>query len=163
MNKGTFVALVSISVLTLDQLTKEWVRRAVPPNDSIELVHGLLSITHARNVGGAFSLFAGADDVIRVPFFLLAGAFAIAVLIYFVYQIPSDQRRLLFAVAGVLGGALGNLTDRVLRGHVTDFAHVYVGSWSWPAFNVADSFITIGVVILIGHSMFSHEGTEQPT
>jgi len=154
--------LVTGSVVVLDQLTKWYVRHALPLYDSIPVIGGLFSITHASNPGGAFSLLAGANDAFRVPFFFVAATIAISVLLYFIHQIPADQKWLLFAVAGVLGGALGNLTDRLAFGHVTDFLLVYWRSYQWPAFNVADSFITIGVVILIGHSLFRPSSSENP-
>lgn len=157
MSKTAFVSLVSGAVIMLDQLTKWYVRQAMPLYGSIPVIDGFFSITHARNPGGAFSLLAGLSHGIRVPFFFLASATAIGVLIYFLRQIPADQRWLLFAVAGVLGGALGNLIDRVAFGQVTDFLLVYWRQYQWPAFNVADSFITIGVTILIGHSVFARD------
>ena len=154
MSKAAFVALVAGNVVVLDQLTKWLVRRELPLHDAIAVVPGLFSIIHATNPGGAFSLFAGAHEWIRLPFFFAASAIAIVVLLYFVRQIPDRQRWLLFAVAGVLGGAVGNLIDRVVFGQVTDFLLVYWRSYYWPAFNVADSFISVGVVILIAHSLF---------
>ena len=157
MSKAPFVALVAGTVLVLDQLTKWYVREEVPLYSSIPIIDGFVSIIHARNPGGAFSLFAGVDDGLRVPFFFIAAAVAITVLIYYLRQIPADQRWLLFAVSGVLGGALGNLTDRIVFGEVTDFVLVYWRHYQWPAFNVADSFISIGVVMLIGHSLFARE------
>ncbi len=155
MSKAAFVSLVTGAVVVLDQLTKWYVRQELPLYESVSVIDGFFSITHARNPGGAFSLLAGASHGFRVPFFFLASATAIVVLIYFLRQIPADQRWLLFAVAGVLGGALGNLIDRIAFGHVTDFLLVYWRQYQWPAFNVADSFITIGVTILIGHSLFA--------
>jgi len=155
MSKAVFVALVTGSVVLLDQLTKWYVRRSVPLYDSIPVIDGFFSITHASNPGGAFSLLSGIGDSFRVPFFLLASTIAVGVLFYYLRQIPTEQRWLLFAVAGVLGGALGNLIDRVAFGEVTDFLLVYWRQYQWPAFNVADSFISIGVVILIGHSAFA--------
>ena len=155
MSKVAFVSLVTGSVVLLDQLTKWYVRHAMPLYDSLPVINGFFSITHARNPGGAFSLLAGASEAVRIPFFLVAAAAAIGVLIYFLRQIPDDQRWLLFGVAAVLGGALGNLIDRIAFGQVTDFLQVYWRQYQWPAFNVADSFISIGVVILIGHSIFS--------
>jgi signal peptidase II len=157
MSKAAFVALVAGGVVVLDQLSKWYVRRAMPLYDSVPIVDGFFSITHARNPGGAFSLFAGASPAVRVPFFFVACTAAIGVLIYFLRQIPANQRWLLFAVAGVLGGALGNLIDRVAYGQVTDFLLVYWRQYQWPAFNVADSFISIGVTILVAHSIFAGE------
>ncbi len=157
MTKSTFIALVTGGVVVVDQVTKWYVRHTMPLYDSIPVIRGCFSITHARNPGGAFSLFAGASETVRVPFFALASAGAIGVLLYFLRQIPADQRWLLFGVAGVLGGALGNLIDRMAFGQVTDFLLVYWRQYQWPAFNVADSFITIGVIILIGHSVFARD------
>jgi signal peptidase II len=157
MSKVSFVACVTGGVIALDQITKWWVRQEVPLYDTVPVIDGFFSIIHARNPGGAFSLFAGVSQQIRVPFFFIAGATAITVLIYYLRQIPSDQRWLLFAIAAVLGGALGNLIDRILLGGVTDFLLVYWRQYQWPAFNVADSSISIGVCILVGHSLFAHE------
>ena len=157
MSKTAFVSLVTGAVVVLDQVTKWYVRQAMPLYESVPVIDGFFSITHARNPGGAFSLLAGVSPGIRVPFFFIACATAIGVLIYFLRQIPANQRWLLFAVAGVLGGALGNLIDRIAFGQVTDFLLVYWRQYQWPAFNVADSFITIGVAILIGHSLFTRD------
>ena len=118
------------------------------------VIDGFFSIIHASNPGGAFSLLAGADSAFRVPFFFIAATIAIGVLIYFLWQIPLQQRWLLFAVSGVLGGALGNLIDRIAFGQVTDFLLVYWRDYHWPAFNVADSFISVGIAILVLHSLF---------
>ena len=161
MNKAAFVALVTGGVVVLDQLTKWYVRQSMQLYESIPVIDGFFSITHARNPGGAFSLLAGLNQAIRIPFFLLAAATAIGVLIYFLRQIPSEQRWLLFAVAGVLGGAIGNLIDRIAFGQVTDFLLVYWRQYQWPAFNVADSFITVGVTILIAHSLFARQPQSQ--
>lgn len=160
MNKGLFVGLISTSVVILDQITKWMVRNELPLHDGIPVFPGFFSIVHAANRGGAFSLFADAHDGIRLPFFFAAAIVAVTFLIYFVRQIPSDQRLLLFALAAVLGGALGNLTDRAMFGQVTDFLLVYYNGWTWPAFNVADSFISIGVTILVAHSIFGREADE---
>lgn len=157
MRKGVFVGLVSASVVVLDQLTKWLVRSELPLHDGVPVLPGFFSIVHAANRGGAFSLFADAHEAIRLPFFFAAAVIAVGFLIYFVRQIPSDQRLLLFALAAVLGGALGNLIDRAVFGQVTDFLLVYYRGWTWPAFNVADSFITIGVTILVAHSIFGRE------
>jgi signal peptidase II len=157
MSKVSFVACVAGGVIVLDQLTKWWVRQELPLYETVPVIDGFFSITHARNPGGAFSLFAGVSHGIRVPFFFIAAATAIAVLVYYLRQIPSDQRWLLFAIAGVLGGAIGNLIDRIVLGGVTDFLLVYWRQYQWPAFNVADSFISIGVCILVGHSLFARD------
>ena len=157
MSKAVFVGAVSGTIVVLDQITKWMVRNELPLHDGLPVIPGFFSIIHAANPGGAFSLFADAHDGIRLPFFFTAAALALTFLIYFVRQIPNDQRLLIFALASVLGGAVGNLIDRVLFGQVTDFLLVYYNGWVWPAFNVADSFISIGVTILVAHSIFGRE------
>lgn len=157
MSKGVFVALVAGSVIALDQLTKWLIREELALHDGFAVIPGFFSIIHAANRGAAFSLFADAHDGVRLPFFFIAAVVAIGFLVYFIRQVAPSQRLLLFALAGVLGGAIGNLIDRVLFGAVTDFILVHYRGWSWPAFNIADSFITIGVIILIAHSLFAHD------
>ena len=158
MTKSAFVITVAAAVLGLDQLTKLVIRRWVPLYHSIPVIDSVFSISHVQNSGGAFSLFAGAPDGVRVPFFLVASAIAVTALLYFLRAVRPDQRLLQFALAGLLGGALGNLVDRLTgQGTVTDFLDVYWRDHHWPAFNIADSFITIGVVILLGHSLFARD------
>jgi signal peptidase II len=155
MKKWPFVTAVVVAVVALDQLTKWWIRSSVPLHESIVVVPSLVSITHLRNPGGAFSLLAQSADGFRIPFFVVMSGVAVAALIYFLREIEAHQKILLFAVAGVLGGAIGNLIDRVAVGAVTDFLDVYWGTYHWPAFNVADSFITVGVIVLLAQSFFA--------
>lgn len=158
MTKNTLVLSVAATVLVADQLSKWCIQRTMPLYSSIPVIDSFFHLTHVRNSGGAFSLLAGASDLIRIPFFLFASAIAIGALVYFIRQVESRERLLVFSLAGVLGGALGNLTDRVLRGQVIDFLDVHWRGYHWPAFNIADSFITVGVIILITHSVFSSHG-----
>lgn len=157
MRKWGFVAVVVLSVVILDQLTKLWIRDAIPLHESIEVVPSFFNLTHVRNPGGAFNLLARSDESFRLPFFLVMTAVAVAALFYFLREIRPHQKVLLFAVAGVLGGAIGNFIDRATIGEVTDFLDVYWGSYHWPSFNVADSFISVGVAVLIAHSLFFAE------
>lgn len=163
MHKHTFVIAIAAGVVALDQLTKWYVRQSIALYESIPVIDSFFHLTHVRNSGGAFSLMAGASEAVRVPFFLAAAALAIVALIYFVRQIPAQQRWLLFAVAGVLGGAIGNLIDRVMIGQVTDFLDVFWRGYHWPAFNVADMFISIGVGILLIHSLFAPSSDAETT
>jgi signal peptidase II len=153
MRKWPFVAFVVVAVVVVDQLTKIMIRDMIPLHDSVPIIPYLFNLTHVRNPGGAFNLLARSHDAFRVPFFLIMTGVAVVALLYFLREIQSHQRLLLFAVAGVLGGAIGNFIDRVLIGEVTDFLDFYVGSYHWPSFNVADSFISIGVVVLLVHSL----------
>lgn len=137
-------------VLLLDQLTKAMVTdNLVAYRDVIPLT-GFFNLVHVHNTGAAFSLFADQGGWQRAFFVVLASVAAGVIL----YLLRKTRGQPLFnaALALILGGAVGNLLDRVLYGHVIDFLDFYVGTWHWPAFNVADSAITVGAALLIWDS-----------
>ncbi len=154
MKKYGFVLSVAAIVLVLDQLTKWYIRRTVGLYESVVVLDSFFHITHVRNAGGAFSLFAGAPRTVRLPFFLLVSIVAVTALLLFVRRVDPQRRLLLFALGAILGGALGNFVDRMTSGEVTDFLDFHWHGWYWPAFNVADSFISTGMVILLLYSLF---------
>jgi signal peptidase II len=153
MRKAILVGVVATSVVALDQATKLYIRDTIPLYHSFPVIDSFFHITHVANPGGAFNLLSNADESVRLPFFFLASALALGALVYFMRQIPARQTGLLVALAGVLGGAIGNLIDRIYFGAVTDFLDVFWRDYHWPAFNVADSFISVGVVVLFLHSL----------
>ena len=161
MTKPVLVGLVSTTVFVLDQLTKWWIRQTLQPGESIGVLESCFQIVHARNPGGAFSFLAGAHEGFRTVFFLVASVVAIGVLVHVLRSTPASNRLLTFALAGLLGGALGNLVDRVRLGHVTDFLDVHWSGYHWPAFNVADSFISVGLCILVVHVLFGSDAAER--
>jgi signal peptidase II len=150
---GAPIALGAVIVL-VDQFTKRLVRDRVDFRESIPIVDGFISIVHARNPGAAFSLLADAPAWFRGPFFIAITVTAIAVLLYVIGRLSVEDRLVRLALGGVLGGAVGNLIDRLTFGEVTDFIDVHWRSYHWPAFNVADSSITIAVSAVILHSLF---------
>lgn len=158
--KYVLVSGVAAVVVALDQLTKWMIRDRLDLYDSIIVIPDFFQITHLTNTGGAFGILAGADAAWRLPFFLTVAVIAFGVLFYFVRSVPPQQRLLLFGLGGILGGAIGNFIDRALAGAVTDFLYFHWRDYYWPAFNVADSFISIGMVILIGYSLFVGEVRE---
>lgn len=151
---------LSLAVVVFDQWTKWLVELHLPRSASHPLIDGFLNLTHVQNTGVAFGLFArhGADG--GAWLLILLGVVAlVAVMVYFRFAPPS-ARLLLSALALIVGGALGNLIDRLASGAVTDFVDVYVGSHHWPAFNVADSAITVGIFLMILDS-FRHHGAHR--
>jgi signal peptidase II len=136
-------------ILVLDQLTKWVVDRTMPLHDSIPIIDGFFNLTYIRNTGAAFGIFAGSAAAFRLPFLLLFSVLAIGFMIMMLRRLPDSEKGLITALALILGGALGNLIDRALYGEVIDFLDFYWASYHWPAFNVADSCITIGVAITI--------------
>jgi signal peptidase II len=157
MKKYVLVFGVAALILGLDQLTKWYIRATVQLYESIPIIDSLFHITYVRNKGGAFSLFAGVSDALRVPFFLGVSVVAIITLVYMIRRIEPRQSLVLFALGCILGGAIGNLIDRALVGQVTDFLDFHWRGWYWPAFNVADSGISVGMVILILHSLLARD------
>jgi signal peptidase II len=142
--------LVALAVLALDQWTKWLVEVHLPHLASVKVIPGLLNFTHVRNTGVAFGLFArgGSSGDVHALALSLVGALALGVVLVYFWRTPARDQLLLVALALVLGGAIGNLTDRVAGGAVTDFIDVYVGTYHWHTFNVADSAITIGLLLM---------------
>jgi signal peptidase II len=154
--------LVSFAVVIADQWSKWLVEIHLPPHVAQPVVPGLLNLTHVRNTGVAFGLFA-ANGVSTSWMLTGLGLIALAaVAIYFGFA-SAHERGLLIALALVVGGAVGNLIDRVTTGAVTDFIDVYLGAHHWPSFNVADSAISIGIVLLAIDSLWSRRTAAIPS
>ena len=145
LRDGLFFA----SIIAADRITKVAVPHFLDLHQSIPIVPGLFSLTYVRNTGGAFGILADWDSPLRRVFFIVASAAAMILLAYLYRQAVQGSSRLLrISLASIAGGALGNLYDRTVSGQVVDFLDLYVGSWHWPAFNIADSAISVGGVLL---------------
>mgnify|MGYP001230951783 CR=1 FL=1 len=138
----------ALTVVVLDQWTKAIVLARMDLHQSIPVVDGFFALTYVRNTGAAFGILAGRLAEFRVPFLLAVSVLALVVLLWFVRTIPAGRRAVIAACGGVLGGAIGNMIDRAAYGEVIDFLDVYVGTYHWPAFNIADAAISVGVVVL---------------
>jgi signal peptidase II len=147
---------VSLAVLVADQWSKWLVEMDLPDHDTKPLLSGLLNLTHVRNTGVAFGLFAAQGMTGGSWLLTLLGLAALTAVGLYFWFTPSRDRTLLVALALVVGGAVGNLIDRVVAGAVTDFIDVYVGTHHWPAFNVADSAISIGIALMAFDSLRLH-------
>jgi signal peptidase II len=134
-------------VLILDQGSKWFADSLLGPHDAVPLLP-FLDLRKAYNPGAAFSFLSDASGWQRWFFSGLA-VLIIGVLVVWLRRLPPGQGRVALALALILGGAAGNLVDRVLYGHVIDFIDLYYGTWHWPTFNIADSAITLGAVLLI--------------
>jgi signal peptidase II len=136
-------------ILILDQLTKFIVDRTMPLHHSIPVIDNLFNLTYIRNTGAAFGMLAGSAAEFRWPVLVLFSLLAIGFIIMMLRRLPDRETGLITALAFILGGAIGNLIDRIAYGEVIDFLDFYWSNYHWPAFNIADSFITIGVVITV--------------
>jgi signal peptidase II len=141
-------------VLIADQATKLVIMHNLPRTDEIVVVPNFFSIVHYHNPGGAFGIFSNVENGFRHTFFIVVSILALGIVIYFYRTTPRTHRFLSTGFALILGGAVGNLADRFRLGEVVDFLDFYVGKWHWPAFNVADSAISIGIGIFVFHLLF---------
>ena len=151
LNKYLKLLLVAGTVVLLDQVTKLLIVRTLPLHTVKPIIDGFFSLVHVHNPGGAFGMMASMSPAIRTAVFLVVSAMAIGLILYFYHTTPANRPWLATGFALIFGGAIGNMIDRVRMGKVVDFLDFYIGNWHWPAFNVADSAITIGVGIFILH------------
>lgn len=150
-SKLWMLLLISGGIVVLDQISKAMVQNALPLYHSITVIPGFFDITHVHNPGGAFGFLAGASRTVRTLMFLVVSLLAVVLILWFFFNTPSTHPWLAGGFALILGGAAGNLIDRIRFGKVIDFLDLYVGNLHWPAFNVADSAITVGIGIFIAH------------
>lgn len=163
------IALLAFTAsLSLDVLTKYLVARHLVFSDKIEVVEGFFYLTHVRNPGAAFGLFATAPATWRLSFFIGISLLALGIVVSFFRKLAPGDRLSSLALGFIAGGALGNLIDRVFRHEVVDFLHFKLWQgYSWPDFNFADTFIVVGVGLLVlellateGESRAGAEGDE---
>ncbi len=139
--------LVSLAVLALDQWTKWLVETHVPLHTSREILPAI-HLSHVRNSGVAFGMFAAQGELATTLVLAALGLAALGLVLWYFARTPATHRALMWALALVLGGAVGNLLDRLSSGAVTDFVGVYLGDYRWPDFNVADSAIFVGILLI---------------
>ena len=139
--------IVTPLLLIVDQLSKLYIDRNFLLGESVTVLENFFHITYIRNKGAAFGILAGSPW--RVPFFVTIGVIACAALLWYLYSTRVDQKLLQIALVMVFSGAIGNIIDRVRLSEVIDFIDVHWYQYHWPAFNVADSAITVGVGLMI--------------
>jgi len=147
MSHLRLLAVVTAVILFLDQATKLYVDARFALYESVPVIRGWFHLTYIRNKGAAFGIFA--DNAVRVPFFIGVALVALLVIGWYLRRLRPDQGLAAFALALIFAGALGNLIDRVRLGEVIDFLDVFWRHYHWPAFNVADSAICVGVALLV--------------
>lgn len=138
--KTVFVFSVAVIIIFLDQLTKQLVKANFQLNESLPIIKNILHFTYITNTGSAFGLFNGINFI-----FVIFSIIVTLVIFYFIRKIKQNEKLIQFSVGLLLGGTIGNLIDRISYGYVIDFIDVRI----WPVFNVADSAITISIILLI--------------
>lgn len=140
--------LIALAVLLLDRITKWAIAQTIPLEDAVNIIPGFFRLTHLENTGAAFSLFADSSSPFRTALLIAFSVAALAVVSVLLWKDRHVFHSGTLALSLILGGAVGNLWDRVYTGKVTDFLDFYIGVHHWPPFNVADSAIVVGAALL---------------
>lgn len=147
----------ALAIAILDQLSKWAVVETLNRYETVPVINGFFNLVHLRNRGMAFGIM-NRPDLDLGFYFLTAGSLvAIGILLAWFFKIKEEARRIIIGLSLILGGAVGNLIDRLRFREVIDFLDFYLGSFHWPAFNVADSAITVGVIWVAFHFVFSKD------
>ena len=141
--------LIVVTVVVLDQITKALVRNALSLHQSIDVIPDLISLTRVHNTGAAFGMLNGVDFAFKTVVMSMVALFALGGVGWYAVSVPLSDLMARAGIAGVVGGAIGNLIDRATAGYVLDFVDAYWNNWHFWAFNVADAAITIGVGCMI--------------
>jgi len=150
-----FHLLIALAVVCLDRLSKWAISTNIALHDSIQIVPGFFRLTHVQNRGAAFGLFADSPSEWKIGILVLFSIVALVVVSALLWRNSHSMNTTGIGLALILGGAIGNLWDRLLSGRVVDFLLFYVGQYQWPAFNVADSAIVVGAALLIIEILFT--------
>jgi signal peptidase II len=145
--------LIALAVLVFDRLTKWLVIRNIALDDTISIIPGLFRLTHLENTGAAFSLFAESPSPFKSVLLVTISVAALIIVAMLLWMRRGDFNAATLALSLIMGGALGNLWDRLTDGKVTDFLDFYIGVHHWPPFNVADSAIVVGALLLLGRTL----------
>ncbi len=152
--------LIAAMVLMLDRIAKWAVASNLALHDSVPVIPGFFRLTHVQNTGAAFGLFAESPAQWKVGALVSFSMLALVVVSALLWKHSHSFSTTTIGLSLILGGAMGNLWDRMFTGHVVDFLDFYVGSYHWPAFNVADSAIVIGAILLVSEIVFAKSPRE---
>lgn len=153
--------LIALLVIGVDRFSKWLVATRISLHDSVLVLPGFFRLTHVQNSGAAFGLFADSASQWTAAILILFSVLALVVVSALLWKNSHAITTTGVGLALILGGAVGNLWDRLLNGHVVDFFDFYVGSYHWPAFNVADSAIVVGALLLVAEILFAKAPAEQ--
>jgi signal peptidase II len=146
--------LIALLVVALDRATKLAVAKHIELQDSISVIPGFFRITHVENRGAAFGLFADSPSEWKIAMLVLFSVVALVVVVTLLWRSSHSMTATGVGLSLILGGAVGNLWDRLFHGRVVDFLLFYIGQYQWPAFNVADSAIVVGAALLVLEILF---------
>jgi signal peptidase II len=145
--------LIALAVLILDRITKWVIVQTIPLEDVTPVIPGFFRLTHLENTGAAFSLFADSTSPFKTALLVAFSLAALSVVAVLLWRSRNEFNIITLSLSLILGGALGNLWDRLVNGKVTDFLDFYLGIHHWPPFNVADSAIVVGALLLLSRML----------
>ena len=150
-----FHLLLAFAIFAFDRASKWAVAQKIALHENISVIPGFFRLTHVQNRGAAFGLFSESASEYKVAVLVLFSLVALVVVSALLWKNSHRLTTTGVGLALILGGALGNLWDRIVTGHVVDFLLFYVGSYQWPAFNVADTAIVVGAALLVAEILFA--------
>jgi len=156
-----FHLLIAVFVVLLDRVTKLAVAKNISLHDSIQIIPDFFRLTHVENRGAAFGLFADSPSEWKIAVLVLFSIVALAIVTALLWRNSHSMNTTGIGLSLILGGAIGNLWDRLLSGRVVDFLLFYIGQYQWPAFNVADSAIVVGAGLLVIEILFAKTPAEK--
>ncbi len=144
-----WIIAIAVVAFASDQASKYIITRYLDLHASIDVIPSFFQLSLVHNHGAAFGILSGVGEPIRSIALISLSAAAFAILVYLYFQRPAGDRLVACSIALIAGGAIGNLTDRIRLGYVVDFLDVYVHTYHWPTFNLADSCITVGMLLIM--------------
>jgi len=153
--------LIAVIIVALDRLTKWTISHRLSLHDSIHVIPGFFKIIHTENPGAAFGIFADSPSQWKVALLILFSVVALLIVSLLLWKNSHALTSTGIGLSLILGGAIGNLWDRIVSRHVVDFLLFYVGRYQWPAFNVADSAIVVGACLLVFEIVFAKSPSQQ--
>jgi len=152
-----FAVILGLVVFVVDMATKWWVSNTLALH-YYPVLDGIFTVHYVRNEGIAFGLFHSFESSWKPVVLSVMAIIAVAIVLYYVWQTPAEERRVFVSLGLLLGGILGNFVDRLMHGYVVDFLEFHwQDSFSWPTFNIADAAITTGVILIIYESFFGRQ------
>ena len=161
-NKYLFLFVISSALIIIDQYTKFMVSLHIPLNYSVNVVAGFFNLTHIRNSGVAFGIFSEQNSELKPYLLIFVSIIAIIAILAIFHQTDREKKMVQTGLVLVFSGAIGNLIDRVLHKEVIDFIDIFFENQHWPAFNIADACITIGVVLLAADMLVNSKPFNSP-
>jgi len=152
--------LIAALVVLLDRISKWTVAASLPLHNELTVIPGFFQITHVENAGAAFGLFAESTVHWKVAALVTFSLIALIIVTVLLWKNSHSVSTMTVGLSLILGGAFGNLWDRIVDGHVVDFLDFHIGAYHWPAFNVADSAIVVGAILLVAEILFAKPSSQ---